>query len=621
MRKQMTHSMFHRSYLSPSLLLASLLTGCHLLMEEPQEFVIAARGEKAPCAIVLAEESHPSVRYAADELKKYVCATTGVELPLASSSSRKIVVRLRPGTASRGEADAFDIRFEDHGRTLVIEGGGPRGCIYGVYELLERFAGVRFYSSWCEKVPTLDRLSISREGWSDIHEAPAFEMRQPLWYDISRHHEFAAKLRVNGYNYAPDPKIPEALGGDSYRFGAKLKSCHTFNLLCNPKDYFADHPEYFSLVNGVRKGEHTQLCLSNPEVLEVVTSNLFERIRSDPGAKFYGVSQNDWYDYCECDSCAAIDAEEDSHAGTLVRFINALAERVEREFPGTLVETLAYQYTRKPPKKTRLRHNVVPCLCTIELDFARPIPESPFPDNQAFMEDITGWGQQTDQLYVWDYVTQFRHYPHAFANVHALQGNIRFFRDNGVKMLFELGAREGHHAGFAELKGWLLAKWMWNPELDRETLLTDFFDGYYGPAAPFVRTYFDELHRRQLEVSADPARPLRIFDPVTLPPYDDVTFIRWCEELWTKAEEAVRDDALFSYNVRMGHFSHRYTRLELMRAKSSLEDLKNDPEAVALARQLLTDKANARGPMQVVEWDEKPTISAWRAIAGLPDKD
>ena len=605
--------------LSPYLLgFALLLTGCRLFPEYPGDFVVAARGEPASCAIAVDAAAPAALHYAAGELQKYIRQATGVELPVAAPgvrAARTIVLQVRDAQATGPSADAFDLRLGADGRTLVIAGGGPRGCLYGAYELLERFAGVRFYTSWCEKVPQLDRLALPRADWTDLHAEPAFAMRQPLWYDISSHHDFAAKLRVNGYNYAPDPTVPDALGGDSYRFGAKLKSCHTFNLLCSPQVYFAEHPEYFSLVDGERRKDRTQLCLSNPEVLEVVTSNLFARIRSDPGARFYGVSQNDWYNYCECDACAAIDAEEESHAGTLVRFVNALAERVERAFPGTLVETLAYQYTRKPPKKTRLRHNVVPCLCTIELDFARPIPESPFPQNRAFMQDIAGWAQQTDQLYVWDYVTQFRHYPHAFANVMALQGNLRFFRDNGVKMIFEQGAREGHHAGFAELKGWLLAKWMWNPDLDRETLLDDFFPGYYGAAAPFVRAYFDELHRRQLAVSSDPAHPLRIFDPVTLPPYDDADFIRWCEEQWQRAEDAVKDDPTFAYNVRMGHFSHRYTRLEQLRASAPAEALRANPEAVALARQLLADKASAIGPMQVVEWDEEPTLAAWREIA------
>ena len=593
------------------LTLGCLMSGCRQLGPgDPAAFTIAARGEKPLCAISFANDGHPSVRYAAGELRDYVRQLTGVELPFAAKAARTISIRMR-----NGGSDAFDIRLSADGRTLTIEGDGPRGCIYGVYELLERFGGVRFYSSWCEKVPTLDRFALSRADWTDIHETPAFEMRQPLWYDISSHPEFAAKLRVNGYSYAPNP-VPEELGGDSYRFGAGLKPAHTFNRLCDPEVYFDQHPEYFSLVNGRRLKKQTQLCLSNPEVLEVVTSNLFAKIRSDPGAKFYGVSQNDWYNYCECDACKAIDEEEESHAGTLVRFINALAERTEKEFPGTLIETLAYQYTRKPPKLTRLRKNVVPCLCTIELDFSRAIPFSPYLQNKEFMDDIMGWSKMTDQLYVWDYVSQFRHYPHAFANVYALQGNIWFFRDNGVKMLFEQGAREGHHAGFAELKGWLLAKWMWNPDLDIRDLLDDFFTGYYGPAAPYVREYFEELHMRQLAVSFDPDKPLRIFDPVTLPPYDDEAFIRWCDHQWEQAEAAVSGDSTYEYNVRMGHFSHLYTRLEQMRAASTTEALKENPEAVALARRLLTDKANARGPMQVVEWSEEETISAWKAIAG-----
>ena len=592
------------------LVLLAAATGCRTLRRPPADFVVATRGAECSCTIVC-ESSAPAVYTAAEELRVNVWKTTGVDLPIGGDAPRRIVLAER-GVRTGAEQDAFEIRLDDDG-TLRVTGGGPRGCLYGVYELLERFGGIRFYTSWCEKIPDLDRFAVP--AGTRIAETPDFEMRQPLWYDVSAHPEFAARLRVNASAYAPGGDAPERFGGASYRFGGGLKSCHTFNLLCSPDVYFDTHPEYFSLVDGKRKKERTQLCLTNPDVLEIVTSNVLARIRSDPGAKFYGVSQNDWYDYCECDACRAVDEEEGSHAGTMVRFVNAVAERVEREFPDVLIETLAYQYTRTPPKKTRLRHNVVPCLCTIELDFARPIPDSPYPQNQAFRDDIVGWSGQTDRLYVWDYVTQFPHYPHAFANVGALQGNIRFFRDNGVKMLFEQGAREGHHAGFAELKAWLLAKWMWNADLDRGKLLDDFFSGYYGAGAPFVRIYFDELHRRQELVSRDPAHPLRIFDGVTGAPYDDAGFMAMAEDLWNRAEEAVKDDPVRAYNVRMGHFSHRYTLLEQKRAGASDAALRNDPEAVALARKLLADKASAIGPMQVREWSETERLDGWREIA------
>ena len=510
------------NFLFLGLLLA--LTGCKGL--DNDEFVIAERGKPADCTIVCGEDADPAVRYAAEELRDYVKKLTDVELSINGKGRRKIVIS--EGHLCDVPPDGFAILATENS-VLRISGTNPRGCIYGVYDLLERYGGVGFYSSWCEKVPRLDRLVIP--AMSVNMSAPAFEMREPYWYDVSAHREFAAKLRVNGYNHTGG-NVPAKLGGDDFRFGGGLPSCHTFNTLCDPKLYFDKYPEYFSFVKGKRQKDHTQLCLTNPDVLEIVTSNVLARIRKDPGAKFYGVSQNDWYNYCECEKCKAIDDEEGSHAGTMVRFVNAVAERVEKEFPNVLIETLAYQYTRKPPKKTKLRHNVVPCLCTIECDFSRPIPESPYAQDKSFMEDIVGWAKQTDQLYVWDYVTQFTHYPHAFANVYALQGNVRFFRDNGVEMLFEQGAREGYHAGFAELKAWLLAKWMWNPEADMKALLDEFFDGYYGKGASFVREYFEELHRRQLAVSADPKKPLTIFMGAHEPPYDDAEFMKWAEDLW-----------------------------------------------------------------------------------------
>ena len=90
-----------------------------------------------------------------------------------------------------------------------------------------------------------------------------------------------------------------------------------------PEKYFNEHPEYYSEVNGKRLGKRTQLCLTNPDVLRLVTEEVLRRIREDPNASFYGVSQNDWYNYCTCEKCKAIDDYEESHAGTMIAFVNS----------------------------------------------------------------------------------------------------------------------------------------------------------------------------------------------------------------------------------------------------------------------------------------------------------
>ncbi|MBQ6247096.1 MAG: DUF4838 domain-containing protein, partial [Kiritimatiellae bacterium] len=506
--------------------------------------------------------------------------------------------------------DAFRIHVS--GNRLFISGGGDSGVLYGVYELLERFAGCRWYASWHSVVPRRDRIEVP----DDIDEThvPAFAMREPFWFDVRMHPEFAARLRANSHQYGG--KADARFGGDPWRFGGGLPSAHTFALLLPPDEYFDAHPEYFALVEGRRARFKAQPCLSNPDVLRIVTSNLLERIRKDPGARFYSVSQNDCNGWCECPSCKAVDDEEGAHSGSVLRFVNAVAEAVEREFPDALVETLAYGYTQHPPEKTRPRRNVVVCLCSTGCDFSRPIDESPYPKNAEFAGDIAGWGRLTDFLYVWDYTTDFANYPAPWANVRALQGNIQFFRRNSVRALFEQGAYQGRHADFAELKAWLLAKWLWNPDLPAEPLLDDFFAGYYGAGAPFVREYFEKLHRLQLEHSRSTGRPLLIFDSVANPALPDA-FLADAAALWRRAEAATTDDPATSYNVRMGAFSVDYARLE--RGYKLLDltrsgGLMPQGEFQSLARSLLA-RMDEAGDIRLAEIPREDTARRWRDIA------
>ena len=579
-----------------------------LLTATAGDLLLAERGVPAAYAIVIPADASPSQKYAAEELRDYTERMTGVKLPIATDTAplpakailigktrytERLAGRDILGSPQLG-TDGF--RLVARAPHLLVIGAPDRGTLYGVYEILERFGGCRWYASWCEKVPRLDRFAVS-DALDDV-QIPAFAMREPLWWDVLEHGAFAARLRFNSLAWR---KNEEKYGGRPFRFGGGLGNCHTFNTLMPPDQYFDAHPEYFSLVKGRRVKHYSQLCLSNRDVLRIVTSNVLVRIRSDPDAKFYGVSQNDWLNYCECPACKAIDDEEESHAGTMVRFVNAIAEIVEKEFPNALIETLAYKYTRKPPRKTRLRHNVIPCLCTVECDFAQPIDASPCRQNISFCDDIRGWSKQTDMLYVWDYTTDFHNYVMPFPNVYALQGNMKFFRANGVKCLLEQGGYQGRHADFAELKAWLIAKWMWNPDLPMEPLLDDFFTGYYGKAAPFARRYFEAIHRLQLMYSISEERPLRIIADVMLPSLPD-SVLDMASDCWGRAIDSVKDDPVASYNVRMGAFPVDFMRLERMRRKYDkllyLSRKSTSPERLAeakrLAKSLLDRMAEAK---------------------------
>ena len=347
-----------------SILILAILP--NLLFSQP--LALATRGEPAAYAIVRPVAASPSQAHAADELQKFTEQLTGVKLPIVADDgplpARAILLGDTRHTAALlgGPADLKALgedgfRLVTRPPHLLILGSPARGTLYGVYEVLERFGGCRWYATWHSVIPRLDAFSVPA---LDEAQQPAFAMREPFWFDLFDG-DLAARNKANGNAM----RLAEKHGGKSYRFGGGL-FCHTFNPLCPPEEFFDSHPEYYSEINGRRVKEHTQLCLTNPDVLKIVTERVLARIRKDPEAKLFSVSQNDWHNFCTCAACKAIDDREESHAGTLITFVNQVAEAVEREFPNVWIETLAYQYTRKPPKTVRPRHNVVPRLCTIE---------------------------------------------------------------------------------------------------------------------------------------------------------------------------------------------------------------------------------------------------------------
>ena len=116
--------------------------------------------------------------------------------------------------------------------------------------------------------------------------------------------------------------------------------------------------------------ERTQLCLTNPDVLRIAIEKVKQALRENPGSRLISVSQNDWYNNCTCPECRKIDEAEGSNAGSLIWFVNQIAEAIEDEFPDVIIDTLAYQYSRPAPKNIRPRKNVCVRLCSIEACFA-----------------------------------------------------------------------------------------------------------------------------------------------------------------------------------------------------------------------------------------------------------
>lgn len=450
-----------------------------------------AESGRTDYAIVLSEAPTEVERSAAAELKTYLEKITGADWTVRSENEvNENAPQILIGNSSRARKffpevnpenlpyDSIVLKTRD--KFLLLSGHPLRGSLYAVYTFLEETLGVRWWSSTEEFVPKKPTLEISP---LDLSYAPKLIYRESFYKDAFEP-GFAARMKCNGSH----ERIPDSFGGH-HQF---VYFVHSFYPLIPPGKYFEDHPEWFSEIGGVRMHERHQLCLTNEEMRKELVKNAKEAIRKNPKADFISISQNDWYGFCECEKCAKIAEEEESQSGPLIHFVNAVAEEIEKDFPGMWVETLAYQYTRKPPKHVKPRDNVVIRLCTIECSFVQPLTGE---QNTSLREDMEGWSKISKQLFVWDYITNFVSYMIPHPNLRVLAPNIRFFVDHGTIGLFEQGDAYCTVGDFVRMRNWIVSHLMWNPDLDEEKLMDEFLNGYYGPkAAPILREYFRILH-------------------------------------------------------------------------------------------------------------------------------
>ncbi len=503
---------------------------------------------KTDYSIVVGENASESEKWAASELSHWLAESGGAEFPVRSDSEpaaeREIVIGdnrhsealLGPNDTRFQEADET-FEYRNAGPSVLIRGGRNRGTMYGVMAFLENELGCRWYSPRVSAIPKRERFSFE-----SLHrrESPGIRVRNDFYFEAFDP-TWAARNRVNGAMW--DREQPG--GVEAYW------SVHTFFPLLPPEEFFAEHPEYYSLIDGKRTHDHAQLCLTNPDVLRLLTERLKKVMRENPGYLIYSVSQNDWYGPCQCNHCQAIAKREESESGPVIAFVNQVAEAVEQEFPDKYIGTLAYQYTRKPCKTLRPRANVVIRLCSIECCFAHDFGSCE--ENTSFLADLEGWAEIAPHLYIWDYVVNFSHYVLPHPNFKVLQSNIRTFRDHKAIGIMEQAAYQSRGGEFAELRAYVLSKLLWDPECDVESVIQDFMFGYYGRSGQSVRQYFDLLHGR---ITPETHIHIRVEPDDKI--YSD-EFLRAAEAIFDEAERVADNDEV-RRRVEMARFPVMYLK-------------------------------------------------------------
>lgn len=383
-----------------------------------------------------------------------------------------------PGPTPSREAYAILTK----GNRLLMAGESPAATEFAVYHFLETL-GCRWFmpGETGEVTPSLKTIDVAP---LDIREKPGFDSRRIWGSGFSERSGWCRQNRTGGL---------------------AMDTRHNWNELVPEASYWADHPEYFSLIGGERKVR--QLCTSNPEVIKAATQTVLARFRANPALTTISLSPNDGGGFCQCENCRKLDVAgylEPSNGATCLSdrlqvFYNAVAREVRREFPDRILNYYAYgDYTLPPKRETRIEPNLMVWIAPIRSCRLHGMGASNCPSRQELARYIEDWSKIAPHIGYRTYNFNLAESITPYSKISIYKQEIPFLKAHNCSALnfetFGSWAIEGPHT-------YLSARLAWDAGANVDAIMAEFYDRLFGKAAPHVRYYWERVDRAFVEAA------------------------------------------------------------------------------------------------------------------------
>ena len=403
-----------------------------------------------------------------------------------------------------GEAGAFDwgdipkdlaeeeliLRTRKDSQVLVA-GGSRYGVSHAVYTLLDKL-GCRWFfpgEAW-EVIPRRPDIAVAL----DERQKPDFPIMRSMWYGGDG--DPVVWSPRNRLSPIENREIGETWFG-----------------LNRDKD-FKEHPDWFAEVGGKRQA--SKPCYTNPEVIQKGIEYVLKRAAT--GKRMISLTPPDWIGFCECERCRAMlkggkerriqfeggnllfaDMPDGQLAGltseTVFNFVNKVAEEVGKKYPDVFICCLAYSHHGHPPTFD-LRPNVY-------VPVAQTMRWSPLSNPQT--AEVLAKKKARPGVYAYyDVYTWFKDGPGpknaGSGNLEWLVRTVNEDKKHGVEGYY---TEMSNNWGAQGLGYYMAARLWWDTESDTETLMRDFFDKAFGPAAEPMKKYYTQFWGPPRKIAAE----------------------------------------------------------------------------------------------------------------------
>ncbi|MBP1996001.1 DUF4838 domain-containing protein [Paenibacillus eucommiae] len=447
---------------------------------EEDELVIVDN-EGIHAVVLVSPNADEQISNAAASLIDYLYKATGKTVEVLTTDDPAIpdeLVRIYVGTtdtANQAIVDGFlqgldgdGFIIQPHGNNITIIGPTDYGTEFGVYDFLERYVGVRWLLPGPdgEDVPEQDTIKVSS---ALIRDEPAA---------ISRHF----------FGNEADSSLPpiQSVWARYNRMHDKIKFHHNMSTLFDPKK-FSNHPEYYPGGVVPTHAYDWQPCFSNPDTITAAIDTIKEYFKNNPDEISYSLGVNDGSNYCEMVPGHPNPPTENNSQGVpnmsyvYYPWVNAVVEGVLEEYKDKYFGLLAYSLVKEPMADTVLHPRVIPYITDDRMSWSDPVVRE---KGEKITEKWSSLGVNLG-FYEYLYGSPYT-LPRVFSQ--RMADNYKYADDNGIiAHVAELFPNFGEGP-----KPWISAKLQWNPQLNVDDLLEEWYTSAVGEtAAPYLKAYYD----------------------------------------------------------------------------------------------------------------------------------
>lgn len=663
------------------------LLGAFLL--QAAEMTLVRDGKPQAVILLNADRNTKSAQMGALELQHHIKKATGATLPIVTKpQAGKISIRIGGGDTKGLQGDAHRIRV---GKDYILLTGNDtqdfrkvdyndvstfphalhfqNGSLFAVYDFMETYCGVRFFRfedkyTVVKKCKTL-KVDVKEKDFEspmdgfrwiylENNRAKAlsgrdYELNKLRWrmciqYGRTNHNQYS--IYFKHWGKAKSPKLAKAFTKKRPELFAK-----------NKKGEFHGVDEILRKNYPNDETIPSQLCYSNPDTIRYyadevltyakggnviggwgnqfgtlpVTKTVLPRIPGKPF--FYPIEGGDTGGHCLCENCQKRFPKDnpDDVSNNKFQFISDIAREVAKKDPTAGVSTLAYIQTLGYPTSVQFPENVSVQLCLTFFSWWHPIAYQK--QYAAYQEWIKKEGKRL-RLTLWSYIYSSLHDArYHYGNLIPFPTYYPWKTGEYIKKFGQDGLR-GHFAELdtdsCALEGYIAAKLTYDPSLDPDIVLDDYFKYAFGDAAPYAKAFYKEIETAAWNA---PIPKELLKDPNVLRTPYSTKHPYWGTGLWypelnwaLATPERMKKCASLIAEIkkRVKTDSEKLYYEELAAAWKRTEqgkiefDRRQALKKIPMRSLGVNQEADLNGDFNKVDWNSAPVTEKWTMLSGKP---